>query len=234
LIAFLDDDATAALDWLELLTRGYEDRNVVGIGGMLEPIWVGGRPNWFPAEFNWVVGCSYRGLPTEIAPVRNPLGAAMAFRRDALERVGGFSSGIGRIGTVPLGCEETEASIRVRRQVGGSLLYLPNATVEHFVPVARTRSSYFVSRCWYEGISKGLIAAEVGRNDALASERIYVTRTLPKGISRGLKDALGGDPSGLARAIAIIVGLVITISGYVRARTADAIGRVFRQPSSLR
>jgi GT2 family glycosyltransferase len=233
-VVFLDDDARAAPEWLASIASAFSDAGVVGVGTNVVPRWETGAPPWFPEEFSWVIGCSYRGLPREISRVRNPLGAAMAFRRDALERVGGFTRGIGRIGTLPLGCEETEASIRVRRQVGGNVLYLPDATVEHFIPVARTRWSYFVSRCWHEGISKGLIAAEVGRNDALASERTYVTTTLPKGISRGLKDALNGDPSGLARAIAIILGLVITISGYARARMAHTVSRVLRRRSSLR
>jgi hypothetical protein len=42
------------------------------------------------------------------ASLRNPIGAIMAIRRRLFTSVGGFSSRIGRIGIVPLGCEETE------------------------------------------------------------------------------------------------------------------------------
>src|SRR5436190_12490052 len=38
-IAFLDDDAIAADDWLERLAAGYADPAVVGIGGAILPTW---------------------------------------------------------------------------------------------------------------------------------------------------------------------------------------------------
>src|SRR5512147_3254108 len=55
IIAFLDDDAVASPNWLQLLLAGYEDPQVAGVGGKLEPLWPKGRPNWFPEEFDWVV-----------------------------------------------------------------------------------------------------------------------------------------------------------------------------------
>ena len=61
IIAFLDDDAIAAPDWLEQLLAGYSSPNVLGVGGAIEPQWQGGRPRWFPPEFDWVVGCTYLG-----------------------------------------------------------------------------------------------------------------------------------------------------------------------------
>ena len=98
-IAFLDDDGVAAPDWLEHLLRAYANPEVMGVGGTVEPLWIGGRPPWFPAEFDWVVGCTYQGLPKVTAPVRNLIGCNMSFRREVFEGVGGFRSGIGRVGT---------------------------------------------------------------------------------------------------------------------------------------
>ncbi len=122
-VAFLDDDAVPEPDWVRRLALAYQagDRQrVVGVGGAIVPSWAVGRPWWFPAEFDWVVGCTYKGAPTDPAPVRNMLGANMSFRTEELRRIGGFRDGIGRIGTVPLGCEETEACIRMVRQCPGS------------------------------------------------------------------------------------------------------------------
>jgi glycosyltransferase involved in cell wall biosynthesis len=46
-IAFLDDDAIAAPDWLEQLVLGYGDDDVMGVGGWVEPHWIGGgRPEY--------------------------------------------------------------------------------------------------------------------------------------------------------------------------------------------
>ena len=80
-VAFLDDDAEADPGWLEELLAQYDEPLVMGAGGRAVAVWPGKRPGWMPTEFDWVVGCSYTGLPETIAPVRNLLGAAMSFRR---------------------------------------------------------------------------------------------------------------------------------------------------------
>lgn len=65
------------------------------------------RQPWLPREFMWTVGCSYRGLPTFPTAIRTPIGDNMSFRRSAFTQAGPFTEGIGRLGTTPLGCEET-------------------------------------------------------------------------------------------------------------------------------
>lgn len=215
-IAFLDDDAVASPTWLEELTAPFDDAQVLGTGGSVEPWFVNGRPSWFPEEFNWVVGCSYRGLPTAASPVRNPIGCNMAFRREILVELGGFSSRIGRIGRRPLGCEETELCIRARqRWRNGFFLYTPTARVVHAVPPHRVALHYFIARCLAEGLSKAVVATELGAGDALSSERSYVLRTLPRGVVEGLNDAVfRRDYPGAQRATAIVAGLLATTLGY--------------------
>lgn len=223
IVAFLDDDAAAEPDWLAQLTPVFDDPAVASAGGALEPVWLEERPAWFPDEFNWVIGCSYTGMPTATADVRNAIGANMAFRRDALDAVGGFATGIGRERGLPMGCEETEISIRVRQRTPGArIVYEPRAQVRHLVPSGRGTWRYFLTRCWAEGRSKALLTDLVGRQDGLASERTYATRTLPVGVLRGLRDALGGDASGLGRAAAIVAGLFATAAGYAAGTLARA------------
>src|SRR6266487_5790170 len=112
LIAFLDDDTIAEPDWLVRLCSWCENSHVLGVGGSVEPLWLSKLPAWFPEEFYWVVGCTYRGLPEELTVVRNPYGGCTCIRREVFETVGGFRDGIGRIGKRPLGGEETELCIR--------------------------------------------------------------------------------------------------------------------------
>jgi len=216
-IAFLDDDAVAEPDWLEQLVAGYDDPRVLGVGGMIEPLWLDGRPDWFPEEFDWVVGCTYRGMPQMTTPVRNLIGCNMSFRQTVFEAIGGFRCGIGRVGTRPVGCEETELCIRARQRWPESvLLYEPRARVHHRVPANRACWSYFRSRCYAEGLSKALVSQFVGTEDGLASEWTYTLRTLPQGIVRGLADTLlRRDPMGMMRAGAIAAGLAITTAGYL-------------------
>lgn len=222
IVAFLDDDAAALPDWTAQLLAGYADPQVVGVGGAIEPLWQTRRPGWFPPEFDWVVGCTYRGAPSATAPVRNLIGANMSFRRELFTAVGGFRSAIGRVGTHPVGCEETELCIRIRqRWPERILLHRPAARVLHRVPAARGRWRYFRARCYGEGISKALVRQFVGARDGLSSERAYTLRTLPRGAVRGLADTLRGDLRGLLRAGAIVAGLAITSAGFVRGTLAQ-------------
>jgi GT2 family glycosyltransferase len=216
IVAFLDDDARARPGWLRALALAFEDPTVIGAGGLAVPAWESCAPTWIPPEFLWVVGCSYRGLPPTLAEIRNPIGANMAFRRTVLERVGGFTDGIGRVGRTPLGCEETELSIRARAATGGRIVQMPDAKVEHRVSSDRTRWRYFRRRCWAEGLSKAVVSRSVGSNAALERERTYVMVTLPTGVWLGLKDAIHGDRYGVARSGAIVIGLMITAAGYLR------------------
>jgi glycosyltransferase involved in cell wall biosynthesis len=219
IVAFLDDDAAAHEDWLKFLADSYENPEIVGVGGLTLPRWQTARPAWLPEEFYWVIGCNYTGMAPSGAPVRNLIGANMSFRREAFNRVeGGFVTGIGRTSTGrPLGCEETEFCIRLAQQAPGTLFVIDHrAMIWHFVSDSRCTLSYFLSRCFAEGISKAQVAASVGSGDGLSAERTYTTRTLPLGVLRGIRDLLRGDAAGAGRAAAIIAGLGMTSFGYLR------------------
>lgn len=225
IIAFLDDDAIADAHWLQALSEAFLDPWVLGAGGSVVPDWVEERPSWLPEEFYWVVGCTYRGMPQSLAIIRNPIGANMAFRREVFEQVGGFRSEVGRVGTRPVGCEETELCIRVHQYWPQHVfLYKPEATVFHRVPPDRCTRHYFRTRCYAEGLSKAVVVGFVGSKESLSSERVYTLQTLPKGVLRGIGAVLKhGDWMGLARSWAIMAGLAITGTGY-------CVGRVFSRP----
>jgi GT2 family glycosyltransferase len=221
-VAFLDDDATAEPDWLALLYRCLQDPDVMGVGGTVEPEWLSAPPTWFPSEFYWVVGCTYRGLPLSRVVVRNPYGGCTCYRKEVFEVSGGFRSEIGRIGTRPLGCEETELCIRVKQYWPRRFfLYEPQARIHHRVPASRVTWRYFRSRCYAEGLSKALVTRFVGSKDGLAAERSYTLRILPRGVLRGLRDGLlHRDRQGFLRAAAIISGLLVTTVGYLVGKLA--------------
>jgi len=225
IIAFLDDDAVAAPDWIAQLEAGYTSENVVGVGGKINPQWLSGRPRWFPEEFLWVVGCTYEGTPKSAAPVRNLIGCNMSYRRDVVLSVGGFRSGIGHVGGRPQGDDETDLCIRIHQaRRGVTLLYTPDAQVSHKVPAERTRVGYYRWRCYLEGRSKALLSSLVGADDGLSSERTYTLKTLPFGFLRGISDTLFKfDPYGILRAGAIFMGLFVTTFGYIQGRIINVI-----------
>ncbi|MBO0689205.1 MAG: glycosyltransferase family 2 protein [Candidatus Dormibacteraeota bacterium] len=220
-VAFLDDDAFADRDWAERLVAAYEDGDVVATGGAALPVFEVGAPGWWPAEFHWVVGCSYRGLPGRAADVRNVIGCNMSVRKAAWRTVGGFSEEIGRVGAARPGAEDDETDLCIRLRLerpDGRIVYDPTAVVHHRVPARRLSWDYFWRRCWSEGLGKAVLAGRVGGARALASERSYVRATLPRGVLRGLGHALGGDGDGLRVAGAIAAGFCVTAGGYVTGR----------------
>lgn len=221
-VAFLDDDAVAGSDWLRLLMRHFSDDTVAGAGGRVTPKWLTGRPRWFPREFDWVVGCTYRGSPEVTTPVRNPMGGAMAMRRNIVDFAGPYRTDLGRVGKHPLGCEETEFCIRARqRRPEISFWFDHEAEILHMVPAERATWGYFRRRCYAEGLSKALVGKVCGTGDGLGSERTYVARALPRGVLRGIRESRR-DPAGVLRAAAIVAGLAWTTAGYCVGRVSTA------------
>jgi glucosyl-dolichyl phosphate glucuronosyltransferase len=222
-LAFLDDDAIADPIWLEELMAAYADPMALGAGGFVEPRWVVPRPGWFPAEFNWVIGCTYTGLPIRDGRIRNPIGANMSVRADVMARAGTFDPVFGRTysGTLARAgtCDETEFCIRAARlHPGGYWAYRHDARVRHTVTGQRATWRYFVSRCRMEAQSKALLTGMTGTDAGLASERTYVRSVLPRAFARELRAGLRGDRDALGRAGAIFAGLLITAAEYARVR----------------
>jgi glycosyltransferase involved in cell wall biosynthesis len=220
-VAFLDDDAAAAPDWLGRLTAHFADPGVVGVGGRLDPLWVTARPRWFPAEFGWTIGASYAGMPERTARVRNVWASNMAVRRAAFEAAGGFRENFGKVGAVSRP-EDTDLCMRVD---SGAWLYDPACAVNHWVPAARTRFRYFLVRCFNEGRGKAGLAALNGAGGSTSEERGYATRVLPRAVLRDLGEALRGDAAGALRGAAIIAGLGVTMAGFAVGATASALSR---------
>jgi GT2 family glycosyltransferase len=223
IVAFLDDDATAAPGWTANLLAAFATDDVHVVGGSAQPRWERGRPRWFPSEFDWVVGCTHSAMPVERQSIRNVVGCNMAFRRATLLAVGGFDSSVGRTATGLHGCEETECCIRVRHQFGElAVLYDPAITVDHAVPASRGDLRYFLRRCLDEGRSKARVAASVGSAAGLSDERRYVARTLPRRIAAGLLGRDGRRSDGIVRSLAMLVGLAVTVAGYCIERAVVA------------
>jgi glycosyltransferase involved in cell wall biosynthesis len=147
------------------------------------------------------------------------MGCNMSFRREVLSVVNGFDEGLGRTVDNGHGCEETELCIRAKHlRPEGYFIFEPEAVVHHWVPKVRSSWSYFSKRCRAEGISKARVASTVGRVAALSEEKKYTRRVLPSAFIRHLVDGLAGEVGGLARAAAIVTGLLITALSFFNAK----------------
>jgi GT2 family glycosyltransferase len=223
-LAFLDDDASAQPDWLEHLLRPFADPSVIAVGGAPLPVYAKPRPRWFPAEFNWVFGCAYAGLPTTAAPIHHLIGTTMAVRRRDLLALGGI-----RLDDYP----DMELSHRLLALTPGSkLIYEPAAVVNHYVPKSRLSWSYFWRRCFF--VNRGKVAAmrDMGPAANLGAERRFVARALTRGVATGLCQFVRGDLGGLLRAGTICIGLALAGAGYAVGTVEYVLRRRRRTGSS--
>jgi glucosyl-dolichyl phosphate glucuronosyltransferase len=205
LLAFLDDDAAAAPDWLERLIEPYADKNVGAVGGAPWPVFEVRRPAWFPYEFDWVFGCAYRGLPLTRAPLAHLIGANMSVRRAALQEIGGFHSD---------DHDDMDMCHRIAF-ARYTVLYEPLAVVRHFVPASRTTWHYFWRRCYF--VNRGKVAAFADMQDAahLGAESAFVIKVATKSVPAELRQVIRGDPAGLVRVGAMTAGIALAGAGHL-------------------
>lgn len=220
-IVFLDDDATAAADWLERLIVPYDDQQVGAVGGRPLPVFEVGRPRWFPYEFDWVIGCAYRGLPLTRGPSRRLIGANMSARRSALREIGGFHTDH----------QDDMDMCQRMAHAGHRILYEPLAVVHHSVPATRTTWHYFWKKCYHANQGKVEVFANMQKASSLRAELTFVTRSLTTGVLSEIRDVIRGDPYGFARIGAAVTGITVAGLGYLsgklrlhRSRRVAAVG----------
>ena len=220
IVAFIDDDAEAAPDWIEQLLRVYAEPTVVAVGGPPLPTYETARPTWYPANFDWVFGCAYSGLPNETQALRHLIGANMSVRRNALRAVGGF-----------LGSDFDDLNLCLRlteRYGAGGVYYTPAAVVHHYVPAERVTWRYFWRRCYFVNREKVGVLRQVGSASNLTAEREFVRRALTRQFVFDLRRAGAGEP-GAARALgAMVAGIACAGAGNVRGNVDTLVPRLRR------
>ncbi|WP_406678446.1 glycosyltransferase family 2 protein [Moorella sp. ACPs] len=216
IIAFIDDDAVADSKWLENLIINYKDPSIVAVGGKLVPLWEKGRPWWFPEEFDWIVGCTYKGFPEKRGEVRNLIGCNMSFRKSVFEKVGYFSDRLGRLGNNALAGEETELCLKIKASIPeGKIIYEPEALVYHKVPVSRCRLNYVIKRAYGEGLSKGCFP-----NKSLTTENSYLRFLLTTSMIGYIKDffLLKSPLQNIGKLSLTMSAIIATGIGYVKGK----------------
>jgi GT2 family glycosyltransferase len=132
-VAFLDDDVVVHRDWLRHISEPYLNNEVGGVGGRVIPY---GKSNRFYVKTSrseigkvfdsgFVVG-NFDIPLSNLREVDSFIGCNMSFRRDVLQKVGGFDENY--IGTSYR--DDTDICLRVRK-LGYKLIYHPEALVWH-------------------------------------------------------------------------------------------------------
>ncbi|MGP0053420.1 MAG: glycosyltransferase [Solirubrobacteraceae bacterium] len=208
IVAFLDDDARADPDWLSRLSEVYAGNpDVQAVGCAPTPAFETARPSWFPVEFDWVFGCTYRGLPTRRAPTRRLIGAAMTVRRAAALAVGGFHSD---------NHDDMDLSHRLVDRYGpAAVIFEPTIRVSHFVTAERVKWAYFWRRCFNVNRGKVLAFRDMEQAGNLSADIGFVASALLGGVPRHLASGTRGRAR---RAAATIAGIALAGLGNLAGR----------------
>src|SRR4051812_25210432 len=164
IIVTTDDDVRVDADWLDQIEFGLATRQCDYVGGRVAPIWEAEPPRWIPRGGSrlWAVIALLDYGPEPIAfGARVPLGVNMAMRRDAIERVGGFDTRIGRKAGTLLGQEVREWCLRARA-AGLAGYYIPAIVVRHLIPSERLNKRYFRRWFYWRGISRAMLYQQTG------------------------------------------------------------------------
>jgi glucosyl-dolichyl phosphate glucuronosyltransferase len=215
-VAFLDDDAAADVDWLERLLAVYVSHpEAVAVGGAPRPVYAAPRPDWFPPDFDWVFGCHYGMLPSALAPLRHLIGANMSVRREEMLAVGGFHAD---------DHDDMDLSHRIADAHGpDSVLYEPRAEVWHHVSAERLTWAYFWRRCYFVNRGKASAFADMGAAGNVGAEARFVGELLLEG-GPALLAAVSGRGQPLRQWLVAIIGTAIAAVGYLAGRVRLARG----------
>jgi len=218
IVAFIDDDAVAENDWLEKLTEPFQSQNVVAVGGRATPIWLNGRrPSWFPEELDWIVGCTYKGLPLKGNELRNVPGCNMAFRKEIFNQAGFWVNEIGASRQSQKGGEEAELCLRIKHMIPEAIiLYQPDATIQHRVPLYRASLKWVFKNSFDQGICKAKVNRISSNQEALTTEDSYLHYLLFASIPQKLKCFY--KKGSLSQTGAIMISIIATGAGYLMGR----------------
>ena len=165
-IAYLDDDAIPCEQWVEAILTVFETVHPkpVSVGGPIYPLWEIPRPDWITPIMETLFTMLDGGdAPRWFHDNEYPWGANVIYRRDALEKVGGFCEQLGRKGQSLLSGEETLLNATLKAQ-GEGFYYSPQASVSHWVPKERINPAWLVQRSYWQGYSVALVDSIVGKS----------------------------------------------------------------------
>jgi hypothetical protein len=192
----------------------------MSLGGRAIPQWMNGdRPSWFPEEFDWVVGCTYKGLPMQGREVRNVIGCNMAFRKDVFKKVGVFRTDIGGVNETSRGGEEADLCLNLKHKMSDALiLFEPEAVIHHKVPAKRIKLKYMAQRCYNEGYYKRLVekTCQTLALKPLSTEDSYLHYLLGEAIYERLRHFY--QKGKLLQIGTILICIFYTGMGYLKAK----------------
>ena len=232
LIAFVDDDAIAAPNWSTRIVQAFDAAGgrAAVIGGRVLPRWVGSKPSWLGDDLlKYLTIIDWGGRFRELPPHQWLAGCNIAFDKNALVAVGGFSRALGRIGSglSLLSNDETDVMEKINA-TGRVSMYCPDAVVEHIIDPTRLTQSWFRRRAAWQAVSEFIKDPE--RTTAYAPAAAEHMRLL---LRDGLRENPMGffrqteDPNEFKHDVALIYDLVVaTLAGGAEVDPPHGLGTI--------
>ena len=214
IVAFIDDDGVAEADWIATHVETYEETDAVAVAGYVAPNWVADKPDFFPAEFYWLVGCTETGFAEDGEEIRNGYGSNVSYRRDVFLDVGGYDVNTGRKGDRHVQAHEAPVGIRIREAYGRGVIYIEDAVVHHTLFDYRGEFRWLVFRSFWQGFSKRvmeLLYPGAQGNESAFLKDLFV-RALP---SRAKRTVAERSTEPIKEAVAILVFTGAVGLGYL-------------------
>ena len=229
IIAFIDDDAPAFPQWAASLVQTLADDSIIAVTGPAVPRWVEEEASWLPRELYWIISCTDWANLGGLRDIRNVWGMNMAFKREAFELAGGFSTNIGGTHGKRLHGEEVELSLRVRSKTGKRIVYNPEVKVMHKVYSRRLALPWIAKTSYWIGFTRPQLRRLSRRygigEDFLATERGLLGRTL-RLLGRTVA-ALPIRPRSALRALRVTLAALLFVAvGYSHYLLLAAVGVV--------
>ena len=211
IVALTDDDVWPHPEWLNRIVADFRARDVTFVFGKVLPRW-GQQPPpellTVPAQDVWgpLAIVDYGDAPVdyvaESTGQRLPIGANLAFAREALVAIGGWRTDLGKVNNTLISGEDHEIFMRLRRYGLYAGYYDPAVSVRHFVPASRLTRTYFRRWFFWHGKTQALMLNDL--HPHLEMSRVPRIGGVPRFLYRqsleqcwqwiralGRKDALG-------------------------------------------
>jgi glycosyltransferase involved in cell wall biosynthesis len=171
IVALTDDDVVPADDWLIRIVEKFRSDELVFVFGKVLPRWevppppelltTQARDIWGPLA---LIDYGDRPARYDLASFgvkRLPIGANLAVRRDAIERIGGWRTDLGKVDNSLIAGEDHELCVRLYRAGLYWGLYDPTVVVRHFVPASRLTRGYFRRWFYWHGRTMARMTGEI-------------------------------------------------------------------------
>jgi glycosyltransferase involved in cell wall biosynthesis len=151
-VAFIDDDCSASLQWLQELLNGFEQvrPDPWSVGGPILPAYDQAKPDWFRDNYETD---TWGEQPRWLKKGESFTGCNMALQRDVLDRFGGFDVDLGMNGQRMALAEDTRLFRRMwaAEGDGGIFYYAPRAIMYHTIDPYKMTVAYQLKRAFTTG-----------------------------------------------------------------------------------